>query len=346
MNINYLSNTIPWFGSHTGYEQLPKFLKATEHQVHVTHSEKKLSNRFIGKLYSQYRGWKQQNSYSSAAIFYFNISRSRGGKSIDHILYLENYLVLLDSFQETPKNIIGTIHLPPDQWTPQMLQNLKRLSSATILYHRDIDFFESFVGVGRVKFVHYGVDTQFFYPAPQNVKMERRILFAGHYLRNTAMLHRVIDKLSYLHPDLRFDLLVPEHARTAEGLLKLHEHPSVTWHKNLSDEELRQLYQQSYILLLPMNSSGANTAVVESMACGLPIVTTDVGGIRDYGGGEIYPIVSNDDDTSMISLVEKYLSEPDWRNKVSQDICDFATQELDWNVVAQKHLNAYRELLA
>ena len=45
-----------------------------------------------------------------------------------------------------------------------------------------------------------------------------------------------------------------------------------------------------------MNESGANTAVVESLACGLPIVTTDVGGIRNYGGNDLFPIVNNNDD--------------------------------------------------
>ena len=57
-----------------------------------------------------------------------------------------------------------------------------------------------------------------------------------------------------------------------------------------------------------MSDSGANNAIVESLACGLPVITTDVGGIRDYGGGTIYPVVANEDDDGMIGLVEQYLS--------------------------------------
>jgi glycosyltransferase involved in cell wall biosynthesis len=344
MRINFLSNKIPWFGTYTGYEQLPNFIEAADNKVSLTHTRSNVVNRIIGKLYSKYRGWIHNSSYISAAILYFNCLRSFSSQSIDHVLYLENYLSLLDRYQKAPKNIVGTIHLPPDEWKPHMLDNLSRLSSALILYRRDLEFFENYVGPGRVKFIHYGVNTQFFRPASQDFSSEKRILFAGHYLRNTEMLHRVIDKLSHRHPDLGFDLLVPEHARTTEGFLKLRDHPSVTWHQNLSDEGLRNLYQRSYILLLPMNNSGANTALVESMACGLPIVTTDVGGIRDYGGGSLYPIVPNNDDGAMVNLVEKYLSDLNWRDKISQDVRNFAIQELDWPVVAQKHIDAYQSL--
>jgi glycosyltransferase involved in cell wall biosynthesis len=114
----------------------------------------------------------------------------------------------------------------------------------------------------------------------------------------------------------------------------------------LNDEELRDLYQQSYLMFLPMNDSGANTAVVEALASGLPIMTTDVGGIRDYGGDSIFPTVANNDDDAMINLLEQYLTKPDWRDKVGQRCRQFAEENMAWPVVVQKHLNAYRELCA
>jgi glycosyltransferase involved in cell wall biosynthesis len=93
-----------------------------------------------------------------------------------------------------------------------------------------------------------------------------------------------------------------------------------------------------------MNESGANTAVVESLSCGLPVITTDVGGIRDYGGADIFPIVANDDDDAMIDLVEKYLDNSDLRNEVAISCRNFAEQKLAWSVVAQKHLEVYQKL--
>lgn len=99
-------------------------------------------------------------------------------------------------------------------------------------------------------------------------------------------------------------------------------------------------------LLLPMNDSGANTAVVEAFASGLPIATTDVGGIRDYGDETIFPIVANNGDEAMFALVEGYLSKSGWRDEVSRNCRQFAEQFPAWPLVAQKHLQAYRELAA
>jgi glycosyltransferase involved in cell wall biosynthesis len=340
----FLSERIQWFGKYTGYEQLPKFTKKSDVATQIISTQHNILSRTIGKSYSFYRKWSARNSYQTAAELKFSITRLFQPNSIFHILYLEPRLSFLDCWQKAPANLIGTIHLPPSQWDSVMLGNLAKLSSAIILYQRDLEFFEAYVGKNRIHFIHYGVDTDFFHPISLKHQQTKRIFFAGHYLRNTSMLHRVIVELSKNYPELRFDLLVPAHSRNTEGLFQLREHPAVTWHENLSDEELKYLYQTSYLLLLPMSESGANTAIVESLACGLPIVTTDVGGIRDYGGADIFPVVANDDDDATIDLIEKYLSNPDWRNEVAINCRQFAEQKLDWKIVTKHCLKAYKLL--
>lgn len=345
MKINFLSNKIPWFGNHTGYEQLPQFLQnfSTKTQIYLPRA--RLLERCLGKAYSIYRGWSKRNSYHAAAELKFFLSSQTKQSNIDHILYLENHLLFLDNWAKAPVHLIGTIHLPPSQWKSSMLENLKRLSSAIVLYQRDLQFFENYIGQNRVKFIHHGVDIDFFYPVQQQLTQIKSILFAGHYLRNTEMLHRIVVRLTERYPQLHFDFLVPDRARDTGGLVELKNHPSVTWHQKLSDEALRQLYQRSYLLLLPMNDSGANTAVVEALACGLPIVTTDVGGIRDYGGGSVYPIILNNDDGAMLELVDRYLTDLEWRNIVARNCREFAEQHLAWSLIAQKHLESYSTLL-
>jgi glycosyltransferase involved in cell wall biosynthesis len=212
-----------------------------------------------------------------------------------------------------------------------------------VLYQKDIEFFEKHVGKRRVRFVLHGVDTEFFKPDFSKLSTPPRILYSGVYLRNESMLVRVIKRLAESNSECRFDLLVPEHRRKSPALAPLLTHPAVSWHCGLDDDQLRALYQQSHLMLLPMNDSGANTAVVESLASGLPVVTTDVGGIRDYGGGSIFPVIVNNDDDAMISLVEQHLSRRAWRDQVAKECRAFAERNLAWPLIAQQHLGVYRQ---
>jgi glycosyltransferase involved in cell wall biosynthesis len=200
------------------------------------------------------------------------------------------------------------------------------------------------VGKCQVQFVHHGVDTEFFKPDPSRRSGPPRILYSGVYLRNEAMLVRAVKRLADKGRQVHFDLLVPQHRRNSPTLWPLLGHPAVSWHGGLNDNQLRALYQNAHLMLLPMNDSGANTAVVEALASGLPVVTTDVGGIRDYGGGSVFPLVANNDDEAMISLVEQYLENTSWREQTGRDCRAFAETHLAWPLIAQRHLNIYQGL--
>lgn len=344
VRILYLRGKIPWFGGHSGYEQLTRHFSAQQ-QVRTVQPRDGQFARYLGSAYARLQG-RYGRGATSLSELEFRLQRKWWQPDVSHILYLENHLELLNSRSKTQKNLVGTIHLPQSVWKPEQCKLLSRLNSALVLYQRDIPFFEQYLGKGCIRFIHHGADTEFFKPDSSKLQTPPRILYSGVYLRNEPMLVRVVKRLAEKMPALRFDLLVPLHHRNISALAPLLNHPAVTWHAGLNDEELRALYQRSYLMLLPMNDSGANTAVVEAIASGLPVVTTDVGGIRDYGGGTLFPIIANNDDDAMIALVEEYVSRPNWRNETSGKCRQFAEKFLAWPPVAQKHLEAYRELTA
>ncbi|MGA2868960.1 MAG: glycosyltransferase [Verrucomicrobiota bacterium] len=342
MSALLLRDGIPWFGRHTGYEQLSHHL-AKIHPVTVVAPRPGQWARYLGSASARLRG-RMGRGAADLSELEFCLRRRFGRLDASHILYLEHHLGLLKAWPKAPKNLIGTIHLPLSVWTTEQGRLLSRLASALVLYQRDIPFFEKLIGRGRVKFIHHGADTEFFKPAPAQTQAPPRILYSGVYLRNEPMLVRVVKHLTGKMPGLCFDLLVPQHHRKSPALAPLLNHPAVTWHAGLNDEELRALYQRSCVMLLPMNDSGANTAVVEALASGLPIVTTNAGGIGDYGGGTIFQTVAAEDDGAMVGLVEQYLSRPGWRAEISGKCRKFAEEVLAWPLVASKHIQAYREL--
>ena len=344
MKVLHLRESIPWFGSHSGYEQLTRFLAADQEVWTVKPRSGPLA-RYFGSTCARLQGRPGRGATDSAELE-FRLLRKWRRPDVSHLLYLDYHLDLLAAWEKVPKDLVGTVHLPPSVWKPEQLKLLSRLISGIALYQRDLPFFEKIIGKGNVRFIHHGVDTDFFKPDNAKRSAAPRILYSGVYLRNEAMLVRVIERLVKTFSKLRFDLLVPQHHRNSPALASLRTHPAVTWQGGLNDEQLRDLYQQSHLMVLPMNDSGANTAVVESLASGLPVVSTDVGGIRDYGGDTIFPVIKNNDDDAMIALIEQYISRPAWAQQIGQNCRAFAETTLAWPIIAQQHVDFYRQLVA
>ncbi|MBL7071372.1 MAG: glycosyltransferase family 4 protein [Candidatus Omnitrophica bacterium] len=350
MNIHYLCDKWPWLGKYTSYNLLTRYIQKLNPHAKVVSVEFGLLQRFIGRAFSISHGWwwRRDSVFAAAEFRFLRFLRKLEEKdSLFHILHFDNHHYLWERWKKAPKNIIGTIHYPPPRkLPPRMLENLKRLSCAIVLSQCDLDFYESYIGQNRVKFIHHGVDTEFFRPAEGEYAEPKRIMFTGQNGRNTAMVYRVITQLAKRRPELKFDLLLRKERIQIDNLEQLIDLPCVVWHHDISDEELRRLYNANYLLLMPMNEVSANNAIIEALACGLPVVTTDVGGIRDYGGGSIYPVIANDDDEAMIQLIEKYLDRPAWRSEIGKKCRIFAEENLAWPLIAQKHIEIYKDLLA
>jgi glycosyltransferase involved in cell wall biosynthesis len=312
-----------------------------EHQAWAIKPREGRIAQYLGSACARVQG-RVGRGADSLSELEFRVCRRLRQPDASHILYVENHFALLSAWAKPHADVIGTVHLPPSVWNAEQRGLLSRLHRAIVLYHRDVQFFEKQVGGGRVRFVHHGVDTEFFRPDASQLSATPRILYSGVYLRNEAMFTRMVERIAGQDRGVHFDLLVPRHHRNSPALAPLLGHPAVSWHGGLSDDELRALYQRSHLMLLPMNDSGANTAVVEALASGLPIVTTDVGGIRDYGGGAVFPVVPNNDDDGMIALIEQYLSRPAWRGQIGNKCRSFAETNLAWPLIAQKHLDIYK----
>ena len=94
--------------------------------------------------------------------------------------------------------------------------------------------------------------------------------------------------------------------------LNLQDHVSLAG--RLSPEQIRTRLQQSDAFLLSSHSEGISNAVLEAMACGLPIVTTECGGmgeaVTDGVEGFVVPVRDAD---AMSEALRKLASDPDLR---------------------------------
>jgi glycosyltransferase involved in cell wall biosynthesis len=301
-------------------------------------------NRAVGKIYQMMYKWHHVTAADIEAGVKFMKKAKKN--TISHILYLEQNIYLLNNITTANKTLTATIHLPISQWEEKNLNLLNRLDSVVILYKEEVNKFSKYINKDKIHIIKHGVDVDFFKPGEINKINKNKVLFVGHYLRNFEMLlqvYRII--IEEISSDIEFHFIIPGQFRDRIPVIKeLSAKNNIYFYEKLSDEELLEHYQTSYVLLMPMEDSGANTAIVQAIATGLPIITTDIGGIRSYGGGDIFPVIPNNNSVEMAELFKNYYCNASYREEISKKQRSYALMNLEWNSIAKDHLSLYQSL--
>lgn len=207
----------------------------------------------------------------------------RRSPDVLHVLYGDEQLDLLLRWRALLRcRLVVSFHLPADR-TSQRFEVIqaglgKKIDAAIVLARNEITRFEKWIGADKVVWVPHGIDTERFRPGNRKPRDHRiTLLFVGDHMRDWNVIHRVIDEAYY------FDLPVDFHVVTRDHFLSHFTGCSnVTFHSGISESDLIRLYQDSDALLVPLVSATANNAVLESLACGTPVISTLIGGIPDY----------------------------------------------------------------
>ena len=151
-----------------------------------------------------------------------------------------------------------------------------RLDAAIALATSQVEAIGARTRGAPVHLVPYGVDTSWFTPSERDPGPPR-LLFVGHHLRDFRILAEALDALAGRVADLTVTAVTLPGARDL-----LPDRPWLRVRTGLTDHELRAEYREASLLVLPLTDAAACTALLEALACGLPVAATDVGGVRDY----------------------------------------------------------------
>ncbi len=138
----------------------------------------------------------------------------------------------------------------------------------------------------------------------------------------------------------------PQRIELQELVNQLGLEGAVTFTGKLSPEDIADLYQNTDIMLNPTTVDNMPNSILESLACGIPVVTTDVGGIPFIvKDGKTALMVKVGDAEGMATQVDRLLKDSTLFNELVENGKN-EVMSYTWSAVKQKWLDKYAQLTA
>lgn len=237
---------------------------------------------------------------------------------------------------------VGTFHKPPSQFASVFPRPsvLRRLDGAICLASNQIGAVKDLLNHDRVWFAPHGVDTDFFRPSEKSLRAQEPIfLFVGSHLRDFGTLLRIAELLEEQRERARIVAIGP-----ARHEAEIPKHARITQFGDVSDEILRAWYQRADVLLMPLHDASANGAILEGISCGLPVISTDVGGVRDYLTPDCAAFTAVGDADSMTAAALEIVADGALRTKMGNAARERSLR-YSWPTVAARVKEIYSMIL-
>lgn len=173
------------------------------------------------------------------------------------------------------------------------------------------------IQVAHVRVLRNGVDLDLFHPVERQIARSHLGL-AGRVLVSVGNLvrlkgHELIIKALVDMPSTTLVVVGRGPERSAlEGLArKVGVANRVRFLEPLPQEQLRDVYSAADALVLASSMEGWPNVLLESMACGTPVIATDIPGAREIvGGPDVGQLLPERTPKSIAQSVEKLLASP------------------------------------
>lgn len=178
-----------------------------------------------------------------------------------------------------------------------------------------------------------GIQNIFFEKLPRTFNKESfQVIVVANLVqkKNLDILIEIAREINFYHFIIVGDGPKKEELQTKIEDLNL-SNIQILGYKN--HKELHSLYYESDIFLLTSKKEGTPTAMLEAMACGLPIVISNVGGVKSILGSRNF-IVHSNDKKYFIDKLNELLEKKDCLDEISNYNISIA-EKYNWKNVAK-----------
>lgn len=209
----------------------------------------------------------------------------------------------------------------------------------------------------QIERVPKGVDPEQFHPDGPNLRQAlrlqgKRVVIAVARLVPLKNLGLLLDAVALVRsrvPDVHLILVGdgPEAEALKARAAALGIAERVTFAGYVPQPDTAGMYRTADVFALSSAFDNSPNAVLEAMACGLPVVATDVGGVREFvtdrvGGLVVRPNAAAD----LANALEMYLTTPDAARAAGSSNRLKAVSEFSWRASAVALLDVYHRVIS
>lgn len=206
-------------------------------------------------------------------------------------------------------------------------------------------------GRKRVLVIPNGVDERFWL-IQKNFTSAQNVTVIGNLIgpKNIDVVIRAFESIISRNDQLRLVIVGagPEMSRLRSLTHRLLTENRVVFTGQLAPNQVTDRLAQSRLLVMASESEGRPNVVLEAMAAGVPVVASDIGGVRELLGnserGLLFPVGDVD---QLAECMMRVLDDPDLGRRLAERASRWIQdQGLTWERTAQKYAGLYRQVIA
>ena len=269
-----------------------------------------------------------------------------------HLYLSTNMAAVLSNFHETP--LVLTNHglfsqSAPAWFNESYLRTLGRFTfnaADRVLCYTATDEqrLREFGVSTPVSLVNNGVDCEKFSPTEESSNPPE-ILFVGR-LVETKGVEELLEAFARINIEarLRFVGGGPLRDQLEKDVYQLGVSDQVSFTGQIPNDELPGVYAQSSVFALPSSREGLPRTVLEALACGTPVVTSDLPQLKPLIDG-VGMTVPQDDISALAKALEQVLSDSELRARFGSTGRKRVVEDYSWKETVRQTTAVYRELL-
>ena len=235
--------------------------------------------------------------------------------------------------------------LPMQKRTASKLQNIICVSQSS----KEDVIAEFNVKEERITVIPNGIDIENFKPSSDSKTLDFKIVTTASSdipLKGLRYLILALPRVLREYPLTRLTVIgkSPKKSKLNKLIDDLNLEDKITFKSGISENEIVDIYHDSDIAVIPSLYEGFGFGAGEAMACGVPLISTDSGGLKQVIGESALKIEPGSVQQIEESII-KLFNEEETRNELSKKGRERMEELFDWEIAAKAYINLFEGLI-